>query len=397
MNPPIHTPDHDLVDAFLNDHLAELIAFRRALHAHPELSWQEFETTERIAERLRVAGLEPRVLSSGTGLICDIGPSEGPVVAVRADIDALAMDDEKDVPYRSQVRGVAHACGHDVHTTVALGVGLAWANHHVRRGRLRLLFEPAEEQVPGGALQVIADGGLEDVVAVFAVHCDPHVDAGAVALRAGPISSAADSVEIELTGPGGHTARPQETVDLVRVAGQLADRLPDLVAQRAAEWGHLLCVFGAIHSGDASNVIPTTARLGGSVRTPEREVWKRAEEIVESCAAELLRDTGARWDVTYRSGVPPVENDPAATELARDAAARALGAARVGEAARSVGGDTYAWYLEEAPGTYIRLGVHGPDGEGPRHDLHAGSFDVDERSIATGIRVLLASALAASD
>lgn len=395
MSPRMHTTDHELVTAFLNDHLAELIAFRRALHAHPEPSWQEFETTERIAERLRVAGLTPRVLSSGTGLVCDIGPLEGPVVAVRADIDALAMDDEKDVPYRSQVRGVAHACGHDVHTTVALGVGLAWAAHYAQRGRLRLLFEPAEEQVPGGALQVIADGGLEDVIGVFGVHCDPHIDAGTVALRAGPISSAADSVDIELTGPGGHTARPQETVDLVRLAGRVADQLPDLVAEKAAEWGHLLCVFGAVHSGDASNVIPTTARLGGSVRTPEREVWKRAEEIVEGGVAELLRGTGARWEVTYRSGVPPVENDPAATELARDAAAKALGARNVGQAARSVGGDTYAWYLEEVPGTYIRLGVHDPGDDGPRHDLHAGGFDVDERAIETGVRVLLASALAA--
>ena len=178
---------------WLADHEDELVAFRRHLHAHPEPSGQEYETTKYLAERLEVAGLRPRTLASGTGLVCDIG-DEGPLVALRADIDALEMADEKKVHYRSQVDGVAHACGHDVHSTAVLGAGLYLAaNPEARPGRVRLIFQPAEERVPGGALDVIDDAGLDGVDSIFGVHCDPKLDVGCVGLRTGPITSAPPS------------------------------------------------------------------------------------------------------------------------------------------------------------------------------------------------------------
>ena len=173
------------------------------------------------------------------------------MIALRADIDALAMDDEKDVPYRSQRAGVAHACGHDVHTTVVLGAGLALAEHlaETSGGRVRLLFEPAEESLPGGSVEVIDAGGLDEVTAIYGLHCDPKVDVGVVAVREGALTSATDMVMLELHGPGGHTARPHLTVDLVRVAAQVAIDLPDAVRARLADTGDSLLVFGALHRG----------------------------------------------------------------------------------------------------------------------------------------------------
>lgn len=379
------------IDDFLANHHDELVAFRRHLHAHPELSYHEHETTAIIAERLRAAGLEPRVLSSGTGLMCDVGPGGGPVVALRADIDALAMADEKDVPYRSRVPGVAHACGHDVHTTVVLGVGLALAST-LERGTVRLIFEPAEETVPGGALEVIADGGLDGVQSVFAFHCDPKLDVGLVATRVGAMTSATDKVTIRLHGPSGHTARPEQTVDLVPLAGRVAIELPGALQRRAGE-ADLLLAFGAIHAGDAANVIPTTAELRGSVRTPDSELWRRAPALLDHALTEVLDGSDASWEVDYVSGTPPAVNAEPETALLDLAVGTTLGAGARREAPRSMGGDGFAWYLERVPGSYARLGVHDPGRGDDRLDIHAGTFDVDEGAIEVGVRVLAEAAV----
>ena len=282
------TAIEEFLDTYLDGHLEELITFRRELHAHPELSGEEVETTARVAERLRVAGLDPRVLPTGTGLLCDLPPAagiandgRGPRVGLRADLDALAMTDETSVPYRSQIPGVAHACGHDVHTTVVLGAGLALTRLLGREGApagaVRLLFEPAEESAPGGAVDVIEAGGLTGLDWLFGLHCDPKVDVGRIGVRVGPITSAADLVTIRLHGPGGHTARPHLTVDLVALAGRLADQLP--ASLRGAD-PSLNLVFGALHAGDAANVIPATAVLRGTLRTPDRAAWDAAPGLL---------------------------------------------------------------------------------------------------------------------
>jgi amidohydrolase len=388
------------LDAFLESHLEELIAFRRELHAHPELSHEEHETTVRVSERLRVAGLEPRVLPVGTGLICDISGRDLSTgtgrVALRADIDALAMTDETTVPYRSQVPGVAHACGHDVHTTVVLGAGLALshllADERAPAGDVRLLFEPAEESAPGGALDVINAGGLEDVDWLFGLHCDPKLDVGQLGVRAGAITSAADLVTIQLHGPGGHTARPHLTVDLVAVAGRLAAELPKLLAVVDPS---LNLVFGALHAGEAANVIPARATLRGSLRTPNRGSWDEAPASLEAALKALLDPTGATYEIDHDRGVPPVVNDEEVTALLAATAAAALGRGAVVPTEQSAGGDDFAWYAELVPSTYARLGVHDPASTGPRRDLHASTFDVDERAIAVGVRVLVTAALGA--
>jgi amidohydrolase len=388
------------LDAFLDGHLEELIAFRRELHAHPELSNEEYETTARVAERLRVAGLDPRTLPVGTGLICDLPASARtpgtPLVGLRADLDALAMDDETTVPYRSQVPGVAHACGHDVHTTVVLGAGLALtrllALDGAPPGAVRLLFEPAEESARGGAHDVIDAGGLEGVGALFGLHCEPKLDAGRFGVRVGAITSAADIVLLALHGPGGHTARPGLTIDLVAVAGRLAAELP--IALRTID-PSLNLVFGALHAGDAANVIPATAELRGTLRTPDRDAWDRAPELLESALDAIVGPTDATYELRHERGVPPVVNDARITGVLEAAAAAVLGEDAVVHSEQSAGGDDFAWYAEVVPSTYARLGVHDPRSAAPHQDLHASTFDVDERAIAIGVRVLVHATLAA--
>jgi amidohydrolase len=393
------TPHATFARKFVERHRAELVAFRRHLHAYPEPSYEERETTDLVAQRLTAAGLKPRVLDDGCGLLCDIGgdgDGDEPVVALRADLDALLMDDEKDVPYRSKRPGVAHACGHDVHTTVVLGAGLALAELFVREvlpGRVRLIFEPGEEALPSGALRMIEAGGLEGVDAIFGVHCDPKLDVGRIALRAGALTSATDLVDVQLSGPGGHTARPHVTVDLVRVAGCLAAELPDLVRRKAAPAGEVLLVFGMIAAGHAPNVIPAHAHLRGSVRTPDRKVWDDAERLVDDALAELLRPTGAGWALAYERGIPPVVNDPVETERLRAIARMLVTETDIVEAPQSLGGDSFAWYAEQVPGSYARLGVHDPDSGADRLDLHSSTFDVDERAIDLGVQLLVLATL----
>ena len=302
------------VDAWLDEHGEGLIAIRRQLHAHPELSGEEYATTALIVERLRLAGLAPRELAVGTGAVCDLdgsgaGAGSGERLALRADLDALAMDDEKDVHYRSQVPGVAHACGHDVHTAVVLGTALYYA-HHLDEvpGPLRFVFQPAEERVPGGAIETIEDGALDGVGAIVGLHCEPKVDVGAIGVKGGPISSAADMACIRISGPGGHTARPELTVDMVSVAALVVNELPKRVAMMLDDPSEVKVVFGSIHSGDAANVIPSHCDLKASVRTPSATVWEQLPAIFDRALTDLLVGTGALYDLDYTHGVPPVVN-----------------------------------------------------------------------------------------
>ena len=392
------------LDRWLDEHGDGLIALRRNLHAHPELSGQERATTDLVCERLRLAGLEPRRLAVGTGLVCDISPDApatgvettvGGRLALRADLDALAMADEKDVAYRSRVPGVSHACGHDVHTAIVLGTALFFAHHRGQlTGPVRFIFQPAEERVPGGALDVISDHGLDGVDAIVGLHCEPKLDVGTVGLKTGAISSAADLAVVTLTGPGGHTARPELTVDMVTLAARVVADLPARVAARVAHLDQehdplVKLVFGAIHAGDAANVIPTHCVLKASIRTPSLAVWDELPAAFDHELRSLVEGSGATVHIDYTHGVPPVVNDAAVTGIVGEAAAGAFGHESIEAAHQSWGGDDFAWFTREVPGTYVRLGVRSPGG--PTLDLHAGHFDVDERAIAIGVRLLTAT------
>ena len=394
--PPGADPLPGQLDRWLASRGAELVAIRRHIHAHPEPSHSEFETAALVARELAVAGLSPRLLPKGNGVICDIGQGDR-IIAFRADLDALPLQDTKDVPYRSTVAKVAHACGHDVHTTVLLGLGLALAQLDEQgelAGRVRLIFQPAEETVPSGAPEVIAAGALQDVAAIYALHCYPQLPAGLVGVRSGPFTAAADTVEVTLTGPGGHTARPHLTADLVHALGRVIVDVPSLLDRRVDPRAGVSMVWGAVHAGQAFNAIPGEGEAKGTVRILNREAWRTAPELVTKLIREVVAPTGAEVEIRYTRGVPPVINDRMAAAVIAGAAGAALGADRVVEAEISMGGEDFAFYLENVPGAMIRLGTGTPGAEST-HDLHQSSFDVDERCIAHGVRVLVHTALAA--
>ncbi|MFF1678303.1 amidohydrolase [Streptomyces sp. NPDC058256] len=377
---------------------AELVAFRRDLHMHPELGNHEFRTTAALKARLELAGLEPRVLDTGTGLICDIGDWDGvrPLLALRADIDALPIPDTKtECAYRSTVPDRAHACGHDVHTSVVLGAGLVLAELH-REGRLprpvRLIFQPAEEVLPGGAPDAIESGVLEGVGRIIGVHCDPKVDAGRIGLRHGAITSACDRLEVALDGAGGHTARPHLTTDLVTAAARVATDVPGLVARRTDARSGLAVTWGRIESGHACNVIPNHAELSGTVRCLDLATWRAAPDLVHAAIDEIANMYRAKSEINYIRGVPPVVNDPVVTDLLRDAMTARRGAHSIEDTEQSLGGEDFSWYLEHVPGAMARLGVRTPGERAPR-DLHQGDFDADESAITVGVELFTAAAL----
>lgn len=384
------------LDHLLHLRMPGLIATRRHLHSHPELSGEEFETAALIARELSLAGLRPRMLPKGNGVICDIdGRPDGPVIALRADIDALPLTDSKDVSYRSTVDGVCHACGHDVHTTVMLGVGMLLAqlaDLGELPGRVRLIFQPAEEILPCGSLEVIEAGGLDDVVQIFALHCDPNLPVGQIGLRVGPITAAADNVTVRLTGPGGHTARPHLTVDLVDALGRLITEVPALVSRRVPANSGLLLVFGHASAGTRYNVIPSEASASGTLRVMDRDTWELAPKIVSQVVRDVVAPTGATVDLEYLRGRPPVCNDSRAIGVLTAATTAALGPEGVAETPQSMGGEDFSWYLEYVPGALARLGV---GRSGPNVDLHRASFDADERAIPVGVRLMVQTALRA--
>ncbi|GAA3970545.1 amidohydrolase [Thermobifida alba] len=382
---------------FLARREREFVEFRRDLHRHPELAFAEHRTTQRIEERLTEAGLKPLRLPQGTGLICDIGAGGGPLVALRADIDALPLNDEKDVSYCSTVPGAAHACGHDVHTTVVLAAGLFLAQQEragALPGRVRLLFQPAEE-LPGGAREVINAGGLEGVDRIFALHCDPRLPVGQVGLRSGPITAACDQLLVRLSGPGGHTARPHLTADLVYALGRIVTELPAALSRRVDPRAGLSLVWGRISAGSAPNAIPDDGVVEGTVRCLDDEAWHSAPDLVKELLESVAAAYGVRAELDYRRGVPPTVNESGSVEILRDACVQVLGPQAVAATPQSLGGEDFAWYLESTPGAYARLGTHWADPDRPMLDLHRGTFDVDEAAIGVGVQLMAATALTA--
>ncbi len=396
----------DPAAAFLRFGSEELVAFRRQLHAHPELGREEHGTTDLVFNRLEAEHLKPQLLPVGSGLWCDIGPGAmtsgtggppgAPDVVLRADLDALPLEDEKDVPYRSTVPGVCHACGHDVHTAVLLGTGLALAGIAARDGlpgTVRLVFQPAEELMPGGALDVLRAGLISGARHVFALHCDPSIDVGTVGLRVGPITAAADKIDLHLTGPGGHTSRPQNTVDLIYALSRVVADLPAALTRVVDPRSAMTLVWGVISAGTAPNAIPRSGVARGTLRMLDHDVWETAPEVVVRLVEQLAAPYGAKATVDYHRGVPPVVNSGSAVAVLRNAASRVLPPGAVVPTRQSLGGEDFGWYLEHAPGAMARLGVR-PAGS-PAYDLHQGSFNVDERCIDVGVRLMTATALEA--
>src|SRR4249920_69160 len=352
------------LDVFLAEHEAELIEFRRDLHRHPELAFNEHRTTRRVALRLAAAGLRPVILPKGTGLVVDIGDpaTKGPVVALRADLDALPIADEKNVSYRSTVPNACHACGHDVHTTVLLGAGLflaGYADRGLLPGRVRLLFQPAEEVVEG-ALAAMGEGAITGVDRIFALHCDPRFEVGQIGLRTGPITGACDKIRVRVSGPGGHTARPHLTADLVYALGKIVTEMPAALSRRVDTRSSLSLVWGRISAGLTPNAIPEDGFAAGTVRCLDEEAWHQAPDLLKGLVNSVASAYGVIAELDYERGDPPAVNDGDSVRILGEAAELAVGPEAVAQAPQSLGGEDVAWYLESIPGALARLGIRGP-------------------------------------
>ena len=370
----------------------ELVMIRRDIHAHPEIARTEVRTTNLIAARLREAGLKPQLLP-GTGLICDLGPMPSEVrlrrVALRADIDALPLQETSGLPYSSTIAGKAHACGHDVHTTIVLGAGLVLAEL-ARAGDLaqpvRLIFQPAEEVQPGGALDVLAEGALDGVDRIFALHCDPKTDVGKIGTRIGPITSASDEVTIKFTSPGGHTSRPHLTGDLVYTIGQVITQVPAVLGRRLDPRSGVNLTWGAVNAGEAHNAIPVVGTLRGTLRCLDVRAWEHAARVLHDAVEQIAAPYEVEVEVLHNRGVPPVENDEDATADLEAAARQMLGPGSLLLTEQSLGGEDFAWYLTKVRGSMARLGTRVPGGRS--YDIHPADFQVEERSVDVGVRLL---------
>ncbi|MDR8018815.1 amidohydrolase [Nesterenkonia aerolata] len=373
----------------------QLLTMRRELHAHPELSWKELQTTQRIARWLRQAGLEPQLLPTTTGLYVDVGA--GPHVAgFRGDIDALPITEFTGLEYASVNDGVAHSCGHDIHTTVMLGLALSLHRLHAETegglgGTVRVIFQPAEETMPGGALEVISQKVVEPLPRVFALHCEPRIDVGSIGTRIGAITSAADVVRIEVSGRGGHTSRPHLTEDVVGALAHIAATAPNVLARRIDVRSAVSLVWGQIHAGSAHNAIPSSGTLTGTMRILDAEDWWRAGDVLDEIITQCAAPFGVDVDVEHVRGVPPVNNAEAEISVVESAARKVLGDGAVLLAPQSMGGEDFAWMTHERPGAMFRLGTRAPGGED--YDLHRGDYIPDERAIGVGVRVMLGTAL----
>lgn len=365
------------------------IELRRRLHRHPEPSHEEHRTTALIAESLQANGVPFQGREPKTGLWVDLGRE--PIVGYRADIDALPiMEPEERVP-RSENPGWMHACGHDAHAAVAFGITLALHRMQTPIG-VRVLFQPAEESFPGGAAELVAEGLVDGLKGILAFHVDPSLATGKVGSRVGPITASADRLTIVLEGPGGHTARPHKTVDLVADAARLVHELPGLLRRAIDARSPLTVAFGSIHGGRSGNVIPTRVEIHGTARTLDRGLWERLPTLLDEAIGSLMSTSGAECTVHYEQVIPPVVNDEAVVRAATAGIAGALGADSVVTVDASMGGEDFANYLSVAPGALLRLGTSSRGA-----DLHSPGFVLDEGAVAIGIEAGVAAVLGLVD
>ena len=371
--------------------LPELVAIRRHLHAHPELSGNEHQTAALVAGELRGLGWSVREGVGRTGVLAELGPPQGPLVALRVDMDALPVEERTGLPYASVHQGLMHACGHDIHTTVGLGVARILAPLADQlTARVRLLFQPAEETAQGAAW-MLADGAMDGVEALFGVHVFPSLEAGSIGVRSGSLTAAAGELEVEVLGEGGHGARPHQSTDAIWIAARVVSGLQEAISRRLDALHPVVVSFGRIEGGKAFNVIADHVRLLGTVRCLDLELHAKLPGWIEETVQAICAGYGGEARVRYRGISPPVHNDPELTQLVAEAATELLGRSQVHWLEQpSLGAEDFAELQRDTPATMFRLGVAGPQGCTP---LHSNSFAPDERCLAVGVEVLSASLL----
>lgn len=375
-----------------------LIEIRRHIHAHPEISGQEYKTAAYVSGVLSSYGFHVQEMVGKTGVVADlegIEPPEGNVLAIRSDMDALPIAEKTGLPFASKSPGIMHACGHDVHTTVGLGTAmvlseLAQTNQQRFPSTTRFLFQPAEETAQG-AKWMIDDGVMNNVAAILGLHTFPSIQAGTIGLRQGPLTAAADDLEIVISGESGHGARPHQAIDAIWIAAQVITQMQQSISRTINPLHPAVITIGKISGGRAANVIADTVTLTGTVRSLHADTHAMLPDWIEKIASDICQLHGATCTVKYTRRCTSVLNNPDLTNLVATCATEALGRDRIEWIPdASMGAEDFANYTDLVPGTMFRLGVGYADKH--NHPLHHAEFEVDETALLAGVTTMAYSA-----
>lgn len=375
------------LDSWLNENHERLIDLRRYLHQYPEVGFKEFNTSKHLREILADAGYKiQQTEQMKTGFVCDIGDRKGPTLGIRCDMDALAMCDAKNVPYASKNAGSMHACGHDVHMSIVTGMAL-WMKENEKSipGTIRFIFQPAEEQAPGGAQAMMESGIIDNIDHIIGLHMLPRLDAGKIATKTGAMSAAVELIDITIRGEGGHTSRPHETTDLISVMAHIIIALDEALSREVDHLSPVVLSFGKVSGGNTFNVIPNKVNLQGTLRYLDSDLRDRLHQIINDVIVSIGGMFRAEISYQFPYFAPAIENDTFLTNIIFESVRSSLGEdALVILDQASMGGEDFAFYLEKIPGTYFRVGC----GDGVTKDVHTVHFDVDEDCIGISIKVL---------